>query len=185
MGPTLRRHSEKLFHLSAPQTLPLSPIMDSPAASWLCDNCRVLAFDDAAAGGSKSVDADGNPCLKMPMSSKGWRLDLEPDRPLRDSLPDLPNLASSAQNGCGFCSLLRASVLSGETSREPLLNGILTNAAKGGVNIKRSYIWIPDTEGFQDALPDEGCLKLTAFLKPDSLDKEFRFTFRVDIAEGL
>ncbi|KAL8387869.1 hypothetical protein RB595_009614 [Gaeumannomyces hyphopodioides] len=158
--------------------------MDSPAASWLCDNCQVLAFDDAAAGGSRSVDADGNPFLKMPMSGKGWRLDLESDRPLRDSLPDLPDLASSAQKGCGFCSLLRASVLSGETSRNLKLNVILTDAAKGGVSIRRSYIWIPDTEGFLDALPDEGCLKLVASLKPDSLDKEFVFAFRVDIVKG-
>lgn len=161
--------------------------MDPPAASQLCDNCRGLEFDDAAAGGSEGVDADGNPCLRMPVrdGGKGWYLNVDGGRSLVDTLPDLPNLASSAQSGCEFCALLLASILSEETARHPHLNPILTEEAEGVVEIFRNYWWIPDAYEYQDAPPGQGFLILLVCLHPYRLNTDFDFAFRVEVANGL
>lgn len=62
---------------------------------------------------------------------------------LTDHLPDLSRLRGSAQQGCEFCGLLRALILSNET-RDKLRSEYKTDIASLGpseINIKVIYRW--------------------------------------------
>jgi hypothetical protein len=61
-----------------------------PSPTTLCEHCRVLAFGENSL---KSVKEEGDV------------LDLTYKR--RDTYPGLPSLKASAENGCGFCGMLR------------------------------------------------------------------------------
>jgi hypothetical protein len=68
----------------------------------LCEKCKVISFNDQLPG-LKEITLDNG---QIVLDCEGHVLELEFDR--WDSFPDFPDLKSSAETGCGFCSLLRA-----------------------------------------------------------------------------
>lgn len=74
--------------------------MGGPTPSGLCERCKVLEFDDSALGSRVGTEVDGYHWE----TSDYWHDFL--DYTLVDSLPALPALSHSAENGCGFCSIL-------------------------------------------------------------------------------
>ena len=122
--------------------------MDSTAnspvcSSQLCEKCKVLSFDDHAAGGFEAVSNDGKNYLKMRHFDKDdrrWILEL--DYEFRDSLPDFPKLNHSASQGCEFCKILLAAVLPRDprrTSRD--VQPLMAKYASHAVIITLEYIW--------------------------------------------
>lgn len=94
----------------ARKTEPAPPIANM--ISNLCDKCKVLSFDDWALGGY-GPKTDGNINRIFPNPPEGISRDsmwTPLDYQLHDELPGLLYLTVSANAGCGFCSLLRASI---------------------------------------------------------------------------
>jgi hypothetical protein len=70
----------------------------------LCDKCKIIKLDAQLYGLEEITLDDGQIVLDF----GGRFLGLEYDR--WDSFPDFPDLQSSAQEGCGFCDLLRTTL---------------------------------------------------------------------------
>jgi hypothetical protein len=60
-----------------------------PVPTKLCEHCQVLSFDES--------------CLKSVKEGDGPNLSYK----RQDTYPGLPSLKASAENGCGFCGILR------------------------------------------------------------------------------
>jgi len=74
---------------------------DDITSAMLCEKCKVIIIDDLLPGLHETTIDDG----QVVLDSKDYFLELNFDR--WDTFPDLPDLQSSAQHGCGFCGLLR------------------------------------------------------------------------------
>ena len=88
-------------------------------AAALCDRCRVLQFDDIAAGGFEILNRDNDPMLQFEQGLTNATSDeigrifisIDLDYSIQDTLPDLAVLTESSKYGCQFCGMLRTSIL--------------------------------------------------------------------------
>lgn len=141
----------------------------------LCDKCQVLEFADSSCGGWKAGSEEGGGFyLGIPERPGQFGRMIQLDYKLRDDMPDLSSLRTSAQQGCGFCHLLRVTI----REQYPSLNG--------PVNIRLCYEWGADNHGL---------ISLMAYIKPDrsrghlpidgSIGKELRVGFGIDGLPGM
>ncbi|KAK7978372.1 hypothetical protein PG988_005862 [Apiospora saccharicola] len=104
-------------------------------AAELCARCRVLEIDDLSWGGWKDGSAAAGFSLGIQEDPNSFGRVIDLDYNVRDALPGLPLLRTSAENGCGFCNLLR----------EAINEGVAPHAAL--VSVRLSYEWSPDIYG--------------------------------------
>jgi hypothetical protein len=104
--------------------------------STLCNDCRVLQFDDSEDGGFVQQNSSGEYVLEFDKKNDyGYISDRWGHKQLRlkyavtDLLPHLPYLKISAERGCTFCGALRNAMLS------CLLN------RSGKVTFELRYVW--------------------------------------------
>lgn len=79
--------------------------------TW-CDQCRGIQFDDANWGGHEVTNP--NTGERYAQFKFGKHNNLFVYWELRDEFPNLPNLTSAMDKGCGFCAFLRAILRSSE-----------------------------------------------------------------------
>ncbi|KAL8376507.1 hypothetical protein RB595_007549 [Gaeumannomyces hyphopodioides] len=162
-----------------------------PAESPLCKSCRKgLEFDDKAAGGFNAVSEDGETLeyLLMPDMHKYRRGDssgydswyhppVKTKEPLpvsqhlcKDFGPDFPALASSARGpqGCSFCRVIRARLLSMVAEKSPPLSAIISRGSGNAISIDfSSYTWAGHGLGFEDVDSQfRGDLRLYVLISP-------------------
>lgn len=85
---------------------PQSLLQGLATSSDLCKKCEAIRFNDA--GGYEGQSHSGKPILKFEKHDGG--VEFQVDYKWRDTLPDLPALAVSADTGCRFCGFLRAAI---------------------------------------------------------------------------
>ena len=85
----------------------------------LCEKCKVLVLDDQLPGTDAETLSNGHVVLDY---TKHY---LELDYEYVDTLPDLPALKLSAQDGCGFCRLLRTKLREELVPKTRILNQII------------------------------------------------------------
>lgn len=95
--------SRDTFHYNF-SDIPESVLSDSQT---LCQHCSVLQLDNLRLAHTTSSNHRKPPELKADVPS--FEEDLEYHR--KDTVPLLPNLAESANAGCGFCCLLRNAMI--------------------------------------------------------------------------
>lgn len=91
-----------------------------------CVHCRCLEFNDEEMGGFIDKNDDGAPILGFPPIGQ-----LHKHCILEDSLPGLPKLKSSHDDGCESCGFLRDSILN---------TGFEYRDARGLVSISLYYL---------------------------------------------
>ncbi|KAI0098600.1 HET-domain-containing protein [Hypoxylon sp. NC0597] len=79
-----------------------------PPLAKLCERCRVLEFDDSAWPGARQAGSEGEGYYLELAKESADRFKL--DYFLLDSLPELPWLSDAANDGCGFCAVLKKAV---------------------------------------------------------------------------
>jgi hypothetical protein len=99
----------------------------------LCEPCRVIKFDDSHPDLHTKPTKNGQVRLVF---TPEWQISTRLESYRSDTYPEFPLLESSANEGCGFCRLLRSTILgllrdriqsSDKTSRE--------------ISIKLEYVW--------------------------------------------
>lgn len=113
--------------------------VDEDVSSTLCDICEALEFDDSSFGGSIRSCEGKDGCqhlffhdLPLYVSQDGSAAftsqPIQFER--KDSLPDLPSLTASAENGCQFCSLLISTLQNRGLTKIPSIGSTvsITNA---------------------------------------------------------
>ncbi|KAK8015800.1 Neutral/alkaline non-lysosomal ceramidase [Apiospora marii] len=122
----------------------------------LCEKCKCLELDDATLGGFDGASStEGRSFLAFDQEDGARNIPL--DYRLEDSLPDLPRLAESGRNGCGFCKLLRQSLVD---------SGVVATktADAARVVISLAYVWKTlDVDGYRvnfHGYPDRGLVAL-------------------------
>lgn len=132
----------------------------------LCEKCKYLELDDASLGGFDGASSTAGRSFLAFDEGDGAR-NIPLDYRFEDWLPNLPGLAESGRQGCGFCRLLRQSLLHSGVAAKT------SDAAR--VNISMAYVWKTlDVEGFRvnfHGYPDRGLVALVVqieFLPVDS-----------------
>jgi len=109
--------------------------------TMLCEKCRVISFDDQLPGLHETTLDNG----QVVLNSESAFLELNFDR--WDTFPDLPDLQSSAQHGCGFCGLLKDALQEIFTDEFPMLSKYYGVEPRIHLN-ELKYMW--DPEPYQD-----------------------------------
>ncbi|PYI04108.1 HET-domain-containing protein [Aspergillus sclerotiicarbonarius CBS 121057] len=101
-------------------------------SSNLCEKCKFLYLSAESLGryGFTETAEDGEPHLEFPAGQQSVSIQYG----CRDELPDLPRLRESAEAGCGFCGLLRDSLLRGIS--ENRYHRALKKHDKGNLTVK-------------------------------------------------
>ncbi|KDN71792.1 hypothetical protein CSUB01_11749 [Colletotrichum sublineola] len=111
----------------------------------LCDGCANVILDDSNDDFVVGKALDGtHATLRHKNEGKSDIVRLLPACHWKDTLPELPGLASSAQAGCGLCDFFREHVLKRGIGR------------CGDVQINAGYIWGADRDIYGTTVNDEG-----------------------------
>ncbi|KAJ4289933.1 hypothetical protein N0V88_006730 [Collariella sp. IMI 366227] len=104
----------------------------------LCDDCKVLEFDDSALNGFAGNSAARTPILEFKKESNlGYQkglLKLLKVQHRDDFAPDLPRPERTAQNGFGLCGYLRRGIMKGK------LDALSQHRE---IDIDFGYMWAP------------------------------------------